>query len=144
MSTGLVCDTSGLLAGFDRKHPAHGAVAALLRTEPGPLLISPLVLTEVDYLLTDRYGIAAATRFYADLRAGAYELAELSRADLLTIVEVATQYADMGLGLADASNVVVAARHATVRLLCLDERHMRAVRPLGHGAAFTLLPADNG
>jgi predicted nucleic acid-binding protein len=33
-------------------------------------------------------------------------------------------------------------RYDTTRLLTLDERHFRAIRPL-HADAFTLLPADS-
>jgi len=36
---------------------------------------------------------------------------------------------------------VLAARHRTTEVLSLDERHLRAVRPLD-GGAFRLLPAD--
>ncbi len=142
MSTAVVCDTGGLLAGFDRRHPQHDAVARILRDDPGPFLLSPLVMTEIDYLLGDRFGAAAVRQFYTDVLAGAYEVAELPGADLRVVVEVADQYLDMGLGLAGASNVVVAARYGTVRLLTLDETHMRAVRPLSQGTAFVLLPAD--
>jgi predicted nucleic acid-binding protein len=52
------------------------------------------------------------------------------------------RYADLGLGLADCSLVVLAHRHATKRILSFDERHLRAVAPLA-GGAFTILPADS-
>ena len=49
--------------------------------------------------------------------------------------------ADLRIGLADASVVVVANRHRTPDLLCTYERHFRALR--GHGGRpFRLLPAD--
>lgn len=51
------------------------------------------------------------------------------------------QYADLGLGLTDASLIVLAHRVRTRSLLMLDERHFRAVRPL-QGGVLTLLPAD--
>ncbi|MGL5928062.1 MAG: hypothetical protein ACRCY8_03915, partial [Dermatophilaceae bacterium] len=56
-------------------------------------------------------------------------------------VEVDRRYADLGLGAADASLVVLAAEYADHDLLTLDERHLRAVRPLD-GGTFRLLPAD--
>ena len=43
--------------------------------------------------------------------------------------------------IADGSLIVLAAKYQTTRLLTLDERHFRAIRPL-HAVAFTLLPAD--
>ena len=62
------------------------------------------------------------------------------RGDVVTATEL-DRYADLGLGLADASAAVLAARHRTTRLLTLDERDFRPMRSL-YGAAFTLLPAD--
>ena len=57
------------------------------------------------------------------------------------ITALDTRYADLGLGLADCSIVVLAARYGTRRLLSFDERHFRAVAPL-QGGSFGLLPAD--
>jgi predicted nucleic acid-binding protein len=48
---------------------------------------------------------------------------------------------ELRVGLADASVAVIAAAAKTTRLLTLDERHFRPMRPLW-GEAFTLLPAD--
>jgi predicted nucleic acid-binding protein len=47
----------------------------------------------------------------------------------------------MNIGLTDASLVVLAATYGTTRLVTLDERHFRAIRPLP-ADAFTILPAD--
>ena len=52
-----------------------------------------------------------------------------------------TAIADLGLGLADASIVVLAGRHQTVDVLTLDERHFRAISG-PHDRPFRLLPAD--
>jgi predicted nucleic acid-binding protein len=54
---------------------------------------------------------------------------------------VLEQYSDLGLGLADASLVVLADRHDVLEILTLDERHFRALRG-PHGRPFRLLPAD--
>lgn len=60
---------------------------------------------------------------------------------LLETVEVAEKYP--GIGLADASLLVLASRLATTRVATLDERHFRAVVPLTGEAAFTFLPVDS-
>ena len=65
----------------------------------------------------------------------------LSTADVAAAVAVLEQYADLGIGLADASLVVLAAKRGTRRILTLDERHFRTLRPLD-GGSFTFLPAD--
>ena len=51
------------------------------------------------------------------------------------------QYSDLGLGLADASILVLADRHGATDILTLDQRHFRAVRGRA-GRNFRLLPAD--
>jgi predicted nucleic acid-binding protein len=77
----------------------------------------------------------------ADLAAGAY-LVEWWPGAISEAVRVAERYADTGLGLTDASLVVLAQRVGTADIATLDERHFRAVRPLAGGDAFRLLPAD--
>ena len=57
-------------------------------------------------------------------------------------MRVAERSADAGLGLTDASLVVLAQRLGTADIATLDERHFRAVRPLAGGDTFRLLPAD--
>jgi hypothetical protein len=51
------------------------------------------------------------------------------------------RYADLRIGLADASVVVLANRHRTLDLLSTDESHFRALRGTG-GRPFRLLPFD--
>lgn len=71
-----------------------------------------------------------------------FEIATLSQADLVDAVYVDDRYADLSLGLTDASIVVRAARYGAIDILTLDERHFRAVRPRHHAQAFRVLPAD--
>ena len=52
------------------------------------------------------------------------------------------RWADLEIGLADASIVVLSERHDTVRLLSLDERHFRSLRG-ARGRRFRLLPFEN-
>ena len=99
------------------------------------------MLAEVDYLLRDRGGVDAARQFADDVAGGAYNLAVLTSTDIADCVAVNRAYAGLGLGLTDASLVVLARRAGTRSLLTLDERHFRAVSPL-QGGAFRLLPAD--
>lgn len=139
--TALVCDTSGLLAALDRSDPDHVSCATALAGHGGALVLSPLVLAELDHLVRTRLGVDAARLLADDVAAGAFELASLSAQDVGDCVRLDRQYADLGLGLADASLLVLAARVDTDALLSLDERHLRAVTPL-RGGAFRLLPAD--
>jgi uncharacterized protein len=137
----IIADTSGLLAAFGRDQRDHLAARAAVESDPGPVVVSPYVLAELDYLLQERAGTPAELEFLREVGAGLFELASFGREDLAQAIWVIERYRDLRIGLADASLVVLAERYATTRLLTLDERHFRAIRPL-HAKAFTLLPSD--
>jgi predicted nucleic acid-binding protein len=140
-STGpIICDTSGLIALADAADPDHAAVTEVVESASGPFVVSPLVVAEVDHLLRARCGVQAARTFADDLAGGAFELAPTNGADIGACVDLDRHYAD--LGLADAHLVVLAEVFRTTALLSLDERHLRAVRPLRGRGSFRLLPAD--
>ena len=104
-------------------------------------MISPFILAEADYLLGKKLGRLAQEALIDDVVGGAYELAEFGHEDLVVAQAVLGRYSDLGLGIADASVVVLASRYKTDRLLSLDERHFRALTGLD-GGPITLLPAD--
>ncbi len=141
MTRAIVCDTSGLLALLDAADPAHDAAVRVVQHATGVLVVSPFVLAELDYVVRARLGPEAARRLGADVVAGAYELAKLTAADVAVCLDLDERYLDLGLGLTDASLVVLAGRYGTTELFSLDERHLRAVRPLV-GESFRMLPAD--
>lgn len=137
----ILIDTSGLLAAIDSAQAAHAAAAAAIASDPGPFVLSPFVLAELDYLLGRRVGKHAQRALLEDVAAGAYRLERISDADVRRAAEIIERYADLMIGLADASIVVLAERLGVQDLLTLDERHFRAV--LGpHDKPFRLLPAD--
>jgi predicted nucleic acid-binding protein len=138
----LVCDTSGLLALIDVDDPDHLATAAVVQRATGPFVVSPLVIAELDHLLRRRVSIAAARTFADDVATGAYAVAPLTAAEVAACVDLDRRYADLGLGLTDAHLVLLAHANRTDDLLTLDERHLRAVRPVRGKGALRLLPAD--
>lgn len=72
-----------------------------------------------------------------------YELAGRVLGDLVTAHSLREQYEGLRLDLADAVGVVLADRYRTDRILTLDQRDFRAVRPLTpEYEAFRILPAD--
>jgi predicted nucleic acid-binding protein len=137
----ILLDTSGLLAVFDRASRVHDQARAAFQRESGPRVVSPFVLAELDYLVKDRLGTRQELQVLAELASDAYELAAFGKDDLLLAHEVVERYRDLGVGLTDASLVVLAGRYGTERILTLDERHFRALRS-PEGQPFTLLPAD--
>ncbi len=133
-------DTSGVFAALDRSQPDHDASRAVLEGDE-PLLLSPFVLAELDYLLATRVSAVAGVELLRDVEAGAFELAPFSEQDVGAAATIVERFLDLGIGLADASILVLAERHETDRVLTLDQRHFRALRTAS-GAALTLLPAD--
>ncbi len=137
----IVLDTSGLLAAIDSSQRLHSAASAALRAADGPLLLSPFVLAELDYLISTRVSAQAATSLLDQVADGAYRLEPMGPEDIARASEIVRRYRDLELGLADASIVVLAERNRTHDILTLDERHFRAVAGRG-GRPFRLLPAD--
>lgn len=137
----IVLDTSGLLAALDASQASHAPAARALTAAGSPRILSPFVLAELDYLLTTRVSAATAQALLAEVAGGAYQLEPFLDTDVGAALEVLERYAQLGLGLADASLVVLADRHRTHDILTLDQRHFRALRALD-GQPFRLLPAD--
>jgi predicted nucleic acid-binding protein len=137
----IVLDTSGLLAAIDASQDRHAAAAAVLRASTGPLLLSPFVLAELDYLISTRVSSAAARALLDQVAAGVYRLEPMDADDVAAACEVMDRYVGLELGLADASLVVLADRYGTSDVLTLDERHFRTLRGPA-GRPFRILPAD--
>ena len=138
----LILDAAPLVASADAKEPQLEALLRIRDQEEGPLVLPAPIAAEVDYLLGVRFGEAARRAFRSDLAAQRYEVACLEAGDYRAVADLDARYADLGLGLADCSIVVLAERYGTRRLLSFDERHFRAVAPL-QGGSFALLPADS-
>lgn len=100
-----------------------------------------MVIAEADYMVLTRLGVAAVRSFSADVSAGAYTLASWSAADHAAATRVSAAQHEY-VGITDAANVVLAARHQTILMLTFDHRHFRVLRPLTGGKAFRLLPDD--
>jgi predicted nucleic acid-binding protein len=138
----IILDTSGLLAAYGHDQAEAKDVLEVLRGEAGPLMLSPFVLAELDYLILSRLGVGAELNLLEDVAGGVYRLAEFTQQDVAQARSVIAKYSDFKIGLADASIAVLAARHMTTRVLTLDLRHFRAMEPL-QGGSFTILPADS-
>jgi predicted nucleic acid-binding protein len=137
----ILLDTSGLLSALDAAQRQHAACASVLADVSAPLLLSPFVLAELDYLLANHAGIGAQISLLDEVARGAYQLEPFTAADVEAAKTVVERYRDLRIGLADASIVVLAQRHGARDVLTLDERHFRALR-IGRAKRFRILPAD--
>jgi len=137
----IILDTSGLLAAIDGSQRMHRPCADAIGGSRGPLLLSPFVLAELDYLLGTRVSAGAQDALLEEVERGAYRLEPFTAEDVARAREIAKQYQSLEIGLADSSIVVLAERHHVRDVLTLDERHFRTLR-YGRGSRFRLLPAD--
>jgi uncharacterized protein len=135
----ILLDTSGLLAAIDQSQRLHRECRLALTAAVPPLLLSPFVLAELDYLLMRHVGAEAQSALLDDVARGAYRLEPFSADDVARAAEVMRRFADLNVGLADASLVVLAERYGVSRVLTLDVRHFEALR-IGTRKRFTLLP----
>ena len=134
-SAALICDTGALLDYLVESAPDHGLFRnaidqARTRYVPG------LVLAEVDYFLRDER--QAMQVFMRDLARGAFTYAPPTLGHLVRAMEVDRRFADLRLGLVDASLVALAESLGIRRLATRDVRHFAAVR-LRDGRAFDLV-----
>ena len=137
----LVADSGGIYGLYDRRDSAHGRIRTVLERERDPIVIPAVILGELDYLLRVRLGAQALLQFLSDLDSGAFLLEAVTPHDLLRCRALLMKYADLDIGLCDASVVAVAERLGTDRILTVDERDFRAIRSV-RGKPFRLFPAD--
>ncbi len=141
----VVADTSGIIAASDRNARESAACQQILR-EAGTVIISPMVLTEVDHLAKARFGSRARTTiigFIVDqVGQSRFQIPETGLETLTAARLVQQQYTGLDLDLADAVNVVLAGRYRTDAVLTLDRRDFRAISPLTPHQWFRLLPDD--
>lgn len=131
----LICDTGALLDYIVKSAPDHERFRraidrARTRYVPG------LVLAEVDYFLRDER--KAMKALADDLVRGAFTYAAPTVDQLARAMEIDRRFGDLGLGLVDASVVVLAEDLGVRRLATRDIRDFAAVR-LQDGSAFELV-----
>jgi uncharacterized protein len=136
----LVADTGALYALYDADDLHHAAVRQVVEGERGPIILPVVILAELDYLLREFLGVEAELDFLEGIARGAYTLESFTAEDLARVRELIATYRALDIGLADAAVVATAERLKIPRILTVDERNFRAIRPRrGH---FTLLPVD--
>jgi uncharacterized protein len=138
-SAGLVVDAGPLFALVDRHDPDHHRCASLMGSHPGPLVVPMLAIAEVAHFAQTRLRTEAEIRFLLDLATGAFMPEPVHPADWLRMAALVERYADLPLGIVDASVVAAAERLGMTRIATLDRRHFGVVRP-AHVDAFELLP----
>jgi predicted nucleic acid-binding protein len=110
------------------------------------ILIPPVVLAELDHLVTERFGRGVAGSLMDEIirqaESGRFIVTPLAVDTLRAARVVQARYDDLGLDLADAVIAVAARDNYTNAVLTLDRRDFRTVRPLTEDKAFRILPDD--
>ena len=107
---------------------------ALASAHP-PYLVPAGILAEIGYLVERRLGVKVLEVFLLDLEQRAFSLVN-SEDDLARVRALIGRYADLPLGLADATVIGCAERHGR-KVLTLDQRHFSVVAREGN---IDLLP----
>jgi predicted nucleic acid-binding protein len=116
------------VAALDRRDRAHALAVALIGRLGRGLVVPDTVLVEVDQLARARLGAGPARAFLGAVSAGEHSIAFLTPGLLRRANEIDDQYADLGLGVVDASVMAIAERHG-LPVLTFDFAHFRATRP---------------
>ena len=90
-------------------------------------------------MIEARLGPRAESAFVASISSGELAVIELSATDWARCAELITTYADLRLGLVDASVIAVAERLSVTTIATLNHRDFAVVRP-AHCPAFELIP----
>jgi len=131
----MVLDTSGLFALVNRRDPEHGVVRSVVQGDRGPYLVPAGILAEVTYLVQDRLGDRVLDALLSDLETGGLTF-DCGEGDWQRIRQLATRYASLPLGAADAS-VIACAERTGAPVLTLDRRDFQVVAREGR---IRLLP----
>ncbi len=132
-------DTGFLYALLNRAEQSHPAVVSALQTIHEPIVLPVPAITEVAYLLLRDVGSEAVADFLTTLATTDLLLETPQPEDYHRAAEVIHIYAAAQIDFVDAVIVAIAERLAIQRILTLDQRHFRLIRPR-HCVAFEILP----
>jgi uncharacterized protein len=135
-----VIDTGPLVALLDADDRHHDRCRSWLASTEDPLVVPVPVVTETCYFIERDSGPATEAEFLGSFGpGGAFEMVDLRADDWARVVDLIGTYADLPLGVVDASVVAVAERLGATHIATLDHRHFSIVRP-ARIPAFELLP----
>jgi predicted nucleic acid-binding protein len=138
----IVVDTGPLVAAAlsgDSNHVRCVELFTSLHLNTEQLVVPAFVVTEVCFLLEREGGPKLEAGFVRSLAAGDFLVAQVDSAALERAADLITTYADLPLGLVDASVVALAEQLGVQEIATLDRRLFSVVRPR-HVNAFTLFP----
>ncbi len=134
----LLVDTNILLAAADTSTPDHARCAAVLDDHPDVAVTAP-VAVETAWMIESRLGPTAEAAFVGSIATAELAVVDLTSADWARCTELIVVYADLGLGIVDASVIAVAERLGVTTIATLNRRDFAVVRP-AHCDTLDLMP----
>jgi predicted nucleic acid-binding protein len=131
-------DTGFMLAVLAHNDPHHSACRAVVNAEPDALFPS-VVLPELAYMVFRDLGREPFVQFMRQLLDNPDKLIEPTHDDLSRATELLEKYEDSKLDFVDCVITAMAERLNIVRILTIDQRDFRMIRP-SHIPAFEILP----
>ncbi|MCP5098038.1 MAG: PIN domain-containing protein [Chloroflexi bacterium] len=131
-------DTGFVLALLATNDDVHEQCLQIMARERNPLLPTP-VLPELAYMAIRNVGRASFISFMRFALAGKPRLVSATSDDFARATDVMEQYADSKIDFVDCMIVAMAERLNISRILTVDQRDFRILRP-NHVPAFEILP----
>lgn len=135
----VLLDTGVAVALFNRNDLRHNEVLNMMQHMREDVLFPVPAITETFYLLRRDAGIEVAAHFVSTLASDDMLLENPLPPDYQRAAEIIRVFADADLDFVDAIIVAIAERLNITRILTLDQRDFRIIRPR-HCQAFELLP----
>jgi predicted nucleic acid-binding protein len=135
----VIVDTGVFVAAANRDDPDHEACRTLLEGLTGTAVVPALVVAEAGYLIARELGQIVEASFLRSLTSDRDRLEAPNVGDLIRAAELVETYADLGLGVTDATVIALAERLDETDIATLDHRHFSVVRP-HHTESFALHP----
>jgi uncharacterized protein len=133
----LILDTGPLVALIDRSDPDHDRCLELINSATELRVVPMCALVEVEYQLRPWRG--GFPGLMVDVDMGRLAVHVPDRRELARAASLVEEYADLPLGLVDASVLACLERLGEPKLATLDHRHFSNVRP-AHVQHLRLLP----
>jgi len=136
----VVVDTGVIYAMADSGDNWHKRVMDCFDSGEALRLVLPAtVIPEACYLLNSNLGVEAEQAFIKSIAAGEFLLENVTLDDLKKSSALLKKYADINIGLVDATVAVIAERLGVNCILTTDRRHFSLLRKKD-GKPFELLP----
>lgn len=136
----LLVDTNVWFETIDQTNRDYRRCVQALTTHAGQLATPATVVTETAWMIEDRFGPEAETRFLRTVtNPEAVTIIDLTTTDWARAIALVERYASLGLGTVDASIIAIAERLNVTTIATMNHRDFRVVRP-AHCDTFELIP----